>query len=68
LDLVPVARSNYTLWTEKAEGSSDIFSGGKKKRSDRKQTWSPLSENATLDFDSIVPIGVREGGKEGGRE
>jgi len=62
LDLVPVARCNYTLWTEKAEGSNNIFSGGRKKRSDRKQTWSPLSENATLDFDFVVPKGVRGSG------
>jgi len=70
LDLVPVSHFNFTLWTEKAEGSNNIFSGGKKKRSDRKQTWSPLSENATLDFDFVVPKGVRrrEGGREGGRE
>ncbi len=64
-----MARSNYTLWTEEAKGSSDIFNRGKKKqRSDRKQTWSPLSENATIDFDFVVPIGVREERKEGKRE
>ena len=32
-----MAHFNYTLWAEKAEGSNNIFSGSKKKRSDRKQ-------------------------------
>jgi len=56
LDLVPTVAKNYTLWSEKVHGGNRIFGG--RGRSDKKQTWVPSQENATIEFDFNMPVGV----------
>lgn len=52
LDLAPIAAKNFTLWTEKVQAGNSIFNS--RTRADRKQTWTPSKENATLDFSFMI--------------
>lgn len=58
LDLTPSRTANFSLWAESVKEGNKIFSS--RTRADRKQTWTPSVEGASIDFDFVVPEHARQ--------